>query len=154
VRVRILTNSLASTDNFEAFSGYQRDRAKVLETGAEVYEWKPDARIRYGLMNPEVQAAINYTAAYGMHSKSMVIDGETAVIGSYNLDPRSVNYNSECFVIVRSTAFADLLSLRMEAEFQPEYAWRITPAFNPDKASSFNKRIKSQSRKVIPKRIL
>ena len=30
VKIRILTNSLASTDNVEAFSGYQKDRAKLL----------------------------------------------------------------------------------------------------------------------------
>lgn len=33
VEVKILTNSLASTDNLEAFSGYQRDRETLLQTG-------------------------------------------------------------------------------------------------------------------------
>ncbi|MBC7865847.1 MAG: phospholipase D family protein, partial [Bacteroidia bacterium] len=40
VKVRILTNSLASTDNLEAFSGYQRCRKKLLETGIRIFEFK------------------------------------------------------------------------------------------------------------------
>ncbi|MBA3664878.1 MAG: phospholipase D family protein [Bacteroidetes bacterium] len=36
VKVRILTNSLCSIDNIEAFSGYQRDREMILNTGIEV----------------------------------------------------------------------------------------------------------------------
>ncbi|HSU97390.1 MAG TPA: phospholipase D family protein, partial [Gemmatimonadaceae bacterium] len=39
VRVRILTNSLASTDNLEAFSGYQRERDALLRIGVEIYEF-------------------------------------------------------------------------------------------------------------------
>lgn len=154
VRVRILTNSLGSTDNHEAFSGYQRDRDEVLKTGAEVYEFRPDARIRFRLMNPELQSALSYTPVYGMHSKTMVIDSNVTVIGSYNLDPRSVNFNSECFVIVHSKAFAKNLMRYITEEIKPENAWRITPEFNPDDKASFNKRLKSQSRRVVPKHIL
>ena len=51
VEVKILTNSLASNDNLEAFSGYQRDRKALLETGALIYEFKPDAQIRKKIMS-------------------------------------------------------------------------------------------------------
>jgi putative cardiolipin synthase len=43
VKVKVLTNSLGATDNYEAFSGYQRDREAVLATGIDVFEFKPDA---------------------------------------------------------------------------------------------------------------
>ena len=39
VEVKILTNSLASNDNLEAFSGYQRDRKALLKTGVKIYEF-------------------------------------------------------------------------------------------------------------------
>ena len=45
VSVRVLTNSLASTDNLDAFSGYARNRAALLETGLEVFEFRPDAQV-------------------------------------------------------------------------------------------------------------
>ena len=46
VKIRILTNSLASTDNVEAFSSYQTDRKVLLETGVRIFEFKPDAEVR------------------------------------------------------------------------------------------------------------
>ncbi len=154
VKVRVLTNSLAATDNFEAFSGYQRDREKILDTGIEVYEFKPDAQVRYRLMNPEVQAAISYSAVYGLHSKSMTIDNRITVIGSFNLDPRSADFNTECIVIIRDSSVTREMAKQIDTEFLPENAWHITREFNPDDQSSFNKQIKNQSRKVIPKNIL
>jgi putative cardiolipin synthase len=48
VKIRILTNSLASTDNVEAFSSYQTDRKKLLHTGVRIYEFRPDAAERQG----------------------------------------------------------------------------------------------------------
>ena len=38
VDVRILTNSLAATDNIMAFSGYKRGRDGLLDAGVELYE--------------------------------------------------------------------------------------------------------------------
>jgi phosphatidylserine/phosphatidylglycerophosphate/cardiolipin synthase-like enzyme len=151
IRVRILTNSLASVDNFEAFSGYKRDRKKTLATGIEIYEFKPDAKIRYQLMIDEVQSAINYSAVYGFHSKSMVIDGKTSVIGSFNLDPRSANLNTECIAIFRSPEVAQHLSSFIEEEFSPENSWRITKDFNPDKKAGMKKRVKVAWRRIFPK---
>lgn len=46
VTIRILTNRMASTDNLEAFSGYQRDRETLLKIGVEICEFRPDAEIR------------------------------------------------------------------------------------------------------------
>ena len=50
VRVRIVTNSLASTDNLQAFSGYQKQRRAILKSGVQVYEFKPDPAIRRELI--------------------------------------------------------------------------------------------------------
>jgi putative cardiolipin synthase len=152
--VRVLTNSMASTDNKEAFSGYHRDRDELLKTGIELFEFKPDAAVRYKLMNPELQSTINYSAVYGLHSKSMVIDNRIAVIGSFNLDPRSANLNTECLVISRDTRHAANLLKYMNEEFLPENSWQISKTFNPDSVAGTFKRLKIQSRKILPKNIL
>ena len=101
VRIRILTNSLASTDNLEAFNGYQRDRKALLETGVEIYEFKPDAEERFKIMTGELQSKLDFKPIFGLHSKSMVVDNETTVIGTFNLDPRSANLNTECLAIIK-----------------------------------------------------
>jgi putative cardiolipin synthase len=42
VRVRVLTNSLASNDMLPAHSGYAKTRRRLLENGMELYELRPD----------------------------------------------------------------------------------------------------------------
>jgi cardiolipin synthase C len=154
VRVRILTNSLASTDNLEAFSGYQRDRKKLLETGVHVHEFKPDAAVRYKVMTGDLQAAIHHQPVFGHHAKSMVIDGKITVIGTFNLDPRSANLNTECVAIIYSDKIATGVLKGMVEEFKPENAWHTTHTFNPDAGNSLKKRVGTLSRRVVPKNIL
>lgn len=154
VRIRILTNSLASTDNVEAFSGYQRNRKKILETGARVFEFRPYAAERTKIMTGELQEKLNYKPIFGLHAKSMVIDGKTAVIGTFNLDPRSANLNTECLVIVKNKQIAQGVLKGMEIEFLPENAWETTLESNPDNKVSIQKRIKSVSRRLVPQDIL
>ena len=74
VRVRILTNSLASTDNLWPQAGYVGDKDDLVKSGVELWEY----------VGPEC-----------LHSKNAVIDGETVIVGSYNLDPRSQRLNRE-----------------------------------------------------------
>jgi putative cardiolipin synthase len=92
VEIKILTNSLASTDNLEAFSSYQANRSELLKTGVSIV---------------------------GLHAKSMLIDQKTTIIGTFNLDPRSANLNTECFVIVNSQKITKGVLEGMEKEFLP-----------------------------------
>lgn len=154
VTVKILTNSLSSTDNLEAFSGYQRDRKKLLETGVRIFEYRPDAKERYTLMTGELQKKMNFTPIFGLHAKSMVIDGNITVIGTFNLDPRSANLNTECFTVIHSAKITAGVTKGMEVEFLPENSWETTLQFNPDKEAGVTKRMKTMTKRVVPKNIL
>jgi phosphatidylserine/phosphatidylglycerophosphate/cardiolipin synthase-like enzyme len=154
VKVRILTNSIASTDNAEAFSGYQRDRLKLLKTGVEIYEFKPDAQERFKMMTGALQKKMNFTPIFGLHAKSMVVDGQLVVVGTFNLDPRSANLNTECFVVINSKTLAAGVLQNMETDFLPENSWRTSEKFNPDKEVNLSKRLKVMSRRAVPKEIL
>lgn len=154
VKVRILTNSLASTDNVEAFSSYQSDRADLLNTGVEVYEFRPDAEERTKIMTGELQETLEHKPIFGLHAKSMVIDGKVAVIGTFNLDPRSANLNTECIAIIPSEEIAQSVLSGMNIEFQPANSWQTTLTSNPDSLVGKGKRFKTWTRKVLPKDIL
>ncbi len=154
VRVRILTNSLASTDNLEAFSGYQRDRKKLLQAGVRIFEFRPDAQERFKIMTGELQKEIDFVPVFGLHAKSMVVDGKITVIGTFNLDPRSANLNTECFAVIHSRQVAAGVLEGMEEEFKPENSWETTLESNPDAQAGMTKRLKMNSRRVIPKGIL
>ncbi len=154
VKIRILTNSLASTDNLEAFSGYQRNREDLLKLGVRIFEFRPDAAVRYKVMTSALQKEINFTPIFGLHSKSMVVDGRIAVIGTFNLDPRSANLNTECIVVIHSPVVAGKLQKVMNEEFRKENAWETTLRFNPDAEAGCWKRFKTWTRRIIPKSIL
>ncbi len=154
VKIRILTNSLSSTDNIEAFSGYQRDREKLLETGVEIYEFRPDAAERYQLMQSALQKNMHYTPIFGLHAKSMVVDGKITVIGTFNLDPRSANLNTECVAVIYDAAITHNVLKGMEEEFKPANSWQTTLKWNPDSKAGLKKRISTWSKRIIPKAIL
>ncbi len=154
VDIRILTNSIASTDNLEAFSGYQRDRKKLLDIGVGIYEFKPDAAIRFKIMTGALQEAVGYAPTFGLHAKSMVIDRNVAVIGTFNLDPRSANLNTECLVAVYDSTIAVNLIDAMVEDMKPENAWHTTATFNPDGEASWWKRFNIWLRWIVPESIL
>jgi phosphatidylserine/phosphatidylglycerophosphate/cardiolipin synthase-like enzyme len=154
VKIRILTNSLASTDNLEAFGGYQKCRLNLLETGVRIFEFKPDAATRFKVMTGALQKKLNFTPIFGLHAKSMVIDGKITVIGTFNLDPRSANLNTECFAVIHSEQIAQGVLKGMNEEFLPENSWETTKAFNPDLQAGEKKNKKLVIKKLIPKEIL
>lgn len=119
IKVRVLTNSLCSTDNMEAFGAYQTCREDLLKTGIRIFEFKPDAACRFKIMTGALQKELKFKPIFGLHAKSMVIDGETTVIGTFNLDPRSAYYNTECVCIVRNKKIAQGVLKEMEEELKP-----------------------------------
>ena len=154
VTVKILTNSLSSTDNLEAFNGYQRDRKELLKTGISIYEFKPDAQIRYKIMTGALQKKMDYKPIFGLHAKSMVVDEEIAVIGTFNLDPRSANLNTECIAIIHDLKIAGNLHRAIEEDMKPENAWQTTKDFDPDAYAGRSKQIKAWLRGAVPKEVL
>ena len=154
VEVKILTNSLMSTDNLEAFSGYKRERESLLEIGVEIFEFRPDAAIRYQVMTGALQRKMEFRPKFGLHAKSMVVDQKIAVIGTFNLDPRSANLNTECIAIIRDSTIAEDLYQTMNEEVKPENAWETTLTFNPDSKAEFGKRFQLWLRGVVPKSVL
>ncbi len=154
VKIRILTNSLASTDNLEAFSGYQRDRKALLKTGVKIYEFRPDAACRARLLTGALREKPTFTPIFGLHAKSMTIDGKTTVIGTFNLDPRSMHLNTECLTIIHNTQLTQKVQQGFDDEFKLENAWETTLQWNPDSDVNLRKRTKTFMRKVVPKSVL
>lgn len=101
VSVRIVTNSIASTNHTYTHAGYRRHRAGLLQSGVELFEVRSDSLQTLGVVEPESQMQVV------LHSKMVVIDGERTYVGSLNMDPRSIKLNSEFGVFVHSKRFAE-----------------------------------------------
>ncbi|EIA1343248.1 phospholipase D family protein [Vibrio parahaemolyticus] len=154
VKVKILTNSLSSNDNLEAFSGYQRTRTALLNTGVEIYEFKPDAHVRQRIMTEHMFKRLPTQPIFGLHAKTMTVDDNIAVVGTYNFDPRSANLNTEGFTVIYSDSITQELNSVMGTEMAPENAWRITKDFNPDNKVSLTKRVGVKLKRIVPTNIL
>ena len=149
VRIRISTNSLASTDNIQAFSGYSAQRDDLLDAGIELYEFKPHPAIKDQLIENYPRIA-KTNPIFALHAKSMVIDDSVVFIGTFNLDPRSANLNTEVGILVRNQELARQLTASIERDIHPSNSWRTTGFFNPDGEVSRGKRIRVWFNSLLP----
>jgi putative cardiolipin synthase len=120
IGIRLLTNSLASTDQASAYAAFAKDRRSMLQDGVELYEVRPDAASRR-----------IYTAdpagphRLALHAKLAVIDAKIVYIGSFNLDPRSREINTEVALLVYSASLAQQMLALLERDFEPQNSWRV-----------------------------
>jgi putative cardiolipin synthase len=98
VRVRVLTNSLASSDERVVHAGYLKRRHDLLRAGVQLYELKPDAN-RQKL---QVRGRFGAGKVAGLHAKVYAVDGERLFVGSFNFDQRSARLNTEMGVVIDS----------------------------------------------------
>ena len=91
VRVRILTNSLASNDVAAVHAGYSKYRIPLLRCGVELYELNEEIK-------DEQRQAFSWLPGLSkssLHAKTMVFDKKRMFVGSFNFDQRSLHINNE-----------------------------------------------------------
>ena len=102
VRVRILTNSLASNDVTVVHAGYAKYRKPLLRGGVELYEMNR----KLSREQREEKKGTGGSSKASLHAKSFVFDREQVFIGSMNLDPRAMVHNTEIGVVLASPEIA------------------------------------------------
>lgn len=148
VKVRINTNSLAATDNIQAFSGYRNQRDQLLKMGVSIYEYKPNPTVKNHLIAASVLAH-RRSPKFAIHAKTMVVDSETVFIGTFNFDPRSENLNTEIGVVIHNTDLAKSVEKAIKTDMKAENSWN--PATdNPDQYVSLSKRLKVRFLQALP----
>jgi len=100
VRVSVLTNSAASTDEPLAYGAYRRYRVDLLRTGVELYE------LSAALGRRSMRTTLKGSADVRLHTKCAVLDRRRVFIGSLNLDPRSRHFNTEMGLLIESEELA------------------------------------------------
>ena len=92
-KIRLLTNSCASSPNLPAFAGYKRYREDMVDQGLTIYEYQGPGSI---------------------HAKTAIFDKYISLIGTFNIDPRSAYLSTESVVIVESEEFTQTLKETMQ----------------------------------------
>jgi cardiolipin synthase C len=114
--IKLLTNSLASTDMPIVHSGYEAFRVPLLEMGVSLYEVRPV------LGQPVVHGSALKSPSSGqfaLHAKVFVFDRRRLFVGSMNLDRRSLHLNTEIGIIIDSPELARQIAARFEAIARP-----------------------------------
>ncbi len=130
VRVRVLTNSLASNDAPAAHVGYARYRKALLAIGVELYEMRAEQQgTARGLGSGTGSLGASTGGSSGqsrasLHAKVVVIDERLLVVGSMNLDLRSQLQNSEVALVIQNRALAAEASRMIEPALASG-AWHV-----------------------------
>ena len=96
--VGVVTNSLAATDVPAVHSGYAGYREALLRNGVRLYETRAHGP-------PGISGVFGSSGA-SLHTKAFVVDDRRGFVGSFNLDPRSANLNTEMGVLFDDPALA------------------------------------------------
>ena len=118
VRIRVLTNSLASNDVIAAFAGYSKRREAMVRNGIELYELRPEP-------GPVRKRLFGGGSRAGLHTKAIVFDRKDVFIGSFNLDARSSAINTEAGLYVESPALAAQVIEFMNEGVDPDASFRL-----------------------------
>ena len=102
VRVRILTNSLASNDVAAVHTGYMRHRKQLLRCGVELYELNEQLKKVEGKLFTWLPGL----SKSSLHAKTMAMDKSTMFVGSFNFDQRSLNINTEIGIVFQNPEIA------------------------------------------------
>src|ERR1700716_3617872 len=113
VKIKVLTNSLQSTDVPIVHAGYVKRRKPLLEAGVTLYELRrlsPDAAPRRG-------AGPLGSSGSSLHAKAFSVDNSRVFIGSFNFDPRSSTLNTEMGFVIDSPALANRMEVALSRRF-------------------------------------
>ncbi len=120
VEIRLLTNALEATDVPAVHGGYAPYRQEMLEHGMRLFE----LRSQPGADSPPAYS-FSGSSNSSLHSKAIVIDKQKSFVGSFNVDPRSVLWNTEVGVLVDSPKLAAYLRELALQGMKPSVSYEV-----------------------------
>jgi cardiolipin synthase C len=163
VRVRVLTNSLESTDTTVVHGGYRKYRKALLRAGVRLYEKERGSHSASSERSEEKHH--NYSAT-GLHAKTFQIDGRSIFVGSFKFDPRSARLNTEMGLLIDNSILANRLSSFFDTQVSSQaYELRLVRAdhiewlestpqgprvYEHDPKTSFWRRAKVRMLSILP----
>jgi putative cardiolipin synthase len=120
VRVVVMTNSLAATDEPLVHFGYSRYRREMLKMGVTLYELSPTLTRKSGALG-------DFRSSLGrLHAKLAIVDRRWLMVGSMNMDGRSARSNTEMGLVIDSAELVDdLMGLFRRDRFASTYRLRL-----------------------------
>lgn len=120
-KVTVLTNSLAANDVPLVHAGYAKYRQPMLAAGVALWELQPSSK---KARKSRRRRGLPSSAKASLHAKTLIFDRKILFVGSLNLDPRSLNLNTEIGVLIHCPALANFAS-HVYLDDLAEHAWRL-----------------------------
>jgi len=120
VQVRILTNSINSNNHLTAHSAYRNHVERLVKMGVDVHEVREDAKDRSLYIESPVE-----DKSLCLHAKILIFDDDSAFVGSANLDPRSLQINTEMGLLIESPSLNGGLRRALAPDFALRNAWHL-----------------------------
>lgn len=118
VKVRVLTNSMASNNLVINHASYALFRSQMLDTGIDLFELRPDmAGCKDDNCDDQPSTAL--------HAKTAIFDHETVYVGSMNFNLRSAYINTETAMLVKSKKLAFELGQSIQKRMNLQSCWQV-----------------------------
>ncbi|MCK5214797.1 MAG: phospholipase D family protein, partial [Candidatus Omnitrophica bacterium] len=126
IDILVSSNSLAAADHFYAYAfSYKRKKFYVKKLKWRIFEFKPRPEDESLMIDPLDNIAKNEKRFICIHAKTFIVDHDKIYIGSFNLDPRSANLNTEAGIIVHDEAFTRHVAGNILRDIAPANSWAI-----------------------------
>ena len=154
MRIILSSNSFAATDSVIAYSANYRLRSSYIEdVGVEIYEYKPHPADLLNVLPSFPDLAKQAQSEKKekkphlcIHAKSLVIDERHTFIGSYNLDPRSANLNTEMGLLIDDPVVATWVRNDILRDCLPRNSWVIAKRQMPLNMDDVNRLVEGTLR--------
>jgi putative cardiolipin synthase len=118
----VLTNSLESTPQLAAHSGYKHYRKELLALDIKLYEIR--ANLGKAAGSGESKKLLVF-GNYGLHAKQYIFDRKKIFLGSMNFDQRSLHLNTEIGMIINSPELAGQEAERFKRLTDPANSYQV-----------------------------
>lgn len=100
----VMTNSVTNNGNAFGASDYEKHKKEILDTGIDIWEY---------------EGGISY------HGKSVLVDDDISMVGSFNMDMRSAYLDTELMLVIRSKEINRQLETNLE-EYEKDSRQALT----------------------------
>jgi len=123
IEIRLLTAGMGSNNHLMVHSHYRKHRRSLLRDGVKLFEIREDAEEK---IRASADVAPIRSDKLALHVKSGVWDRSRCFIGSLNLDPRSIDLNTENGLFIDSPGLSEELADHLEGLMDPDHSWEVS----------------------------
>jgi phosphatidylserine/phosphatidylglycerophosphate/cardiolipin synthase-like enzyme len=126
LEIFVSSNSLASADHVHAYAFSFKNKKKYLKKFRwQIFELKPVPEDTDKMISPVAKNHRRDDFNVCIHSKAYVIDQEKVLVGSFNLDPRSANLNTEVGLVISDHKVALAIEESIRRDMANQNSWTI-----------------------------